>query len=107
MINFREVNVDDADMILRWRMSNRVTKFMNTDVVYDLETQNNWLLSSYKKSHYYHWVIENDGKPIGLINLADYSASNATTSWGFYIGVTSPRFVIRYLCQSSSFPGSV
>lgn len=86
MITFREVNVDDAEMILRWRTSSRVTKFMNSDVEYDLEAQRNWLLASYKKPHYYHWIIENDGKPIGLINLADYSLSDATTSWGFYIG---------------------
>lgn len=86
LISFREVNVDDAGMILSWRMSSRVTKFMNTDVIHDLETQRNWLLSSYKKSHYYHWIIESDGKPIGLINISDYSFSDATTSWGFYIG---------------------
>lgn len=86
MISFREVNIDDADIILRWRTSNSVTKFMNTDIEYDLEAQKNWLLSSYKKQNYYHWIIENDDKPVGLINLADYSLTDATASWGFYIG---------------------
>lgn len=87
MISFREVGIDDASLILTWRMSNRVTKFMNTDVIYDLEAQKRWLLSCYDKSHYYHWIILHDDKPVGLINLADFSENESTTSWGFYIGV--------------------
>ena len=86
MFTFREIVSQDADMILRWRMTNRVTKFMNTDVTYDLDAQNNWLLACNSKEHYYHWIILNDDVPVGLINLADYSPTDNTTSWGFYIG---------------------
>jgi RimJ/RimL family protein N-acetyltransferase len=86
MFTFREIVSQDADMILRWRMSNRVTKFMNTDVIYDLDAQNKWLSSCYSKEHYYHWIILNDDVPVGLINLADYSSTDKISSWGFYIG---------------------
>ena len=86
MFTFREIVSQDAEMILRWRMVNVVTKFMNTDVVYDLDAQNNWLLSCYNNESYYHWIILNDDVPVGLINLTDYSPINNTASWGFYIG---------------------
>ena len=46
MFTFKEIVSEDADMILRWRMTNRVTKFMNTDIIYDLDAQNKWLSSS-------------------------------------------------------------
>ena len=86
MFTFREIVPEDAEMILRWRMASHVTKFMNTDVIYDLDAQNKWLSSCNSKEHYYHWIILNDDGPVGLINLADYSSAAQTTSWGFYIG---------------------
>jgi UDP-4-amino-4,6-dideoxy-N-acetyl-beta-L-altrosamine N-acetyltransferase len=86
MITFHEVEVDDAERILRWRMSQRVTKFMNTDVEFNLDNQRQWLESSYGKKHYYHWIIKIEGRPVGLINVCDYDPVNKTSSWGFYIG---------------------
>ncbi len=86
MLSFREIELEDAEMILKWRMSSRVTKFMNTDVTFDLNAQTKWLSSCYGKEHYYHWIILNDNDPVGLINLADYSVVNNTTSWGYYLG---------------------
>ena len=86
MLSFREISLQDAEMILLWRMSNRVTKFMTTDVVYNLDAQSKWLSSSLNKEHYYLWVINVDDLPVGLIYLEDYSSVDNTTSWGFYIG---------------------
>jgi RimJ/RimL family protein N-acetyltransferase len=86
MISFHEVTVDDAERILKWRMSHRVTKFMNTDVEFNINNQRQWLKSCYGKEFYYHWIIKIDGKPSGLINVCDYDPVNKTSSWGFYIG---------------------
>lgn len=86
MISFREINIDDADLILKWRMSARVTKFMSTDISNNLELQKEWLTGSYNKPDYYHWIIEINNNPVGTIYISDYSEKDSTTSWGFYIG---------------------
>jgi UDP-4-amino-4,6-dideoxy-N-acetyl-beta-L-altrosamine N-acetyltransferase len=86
MISFGEVSIDDAERILKWRTSSRVTKFMNTDVEFNLDNQRQWLRSCYEKEHYYHWIIKVEGKPAGLLNICDYDPVNKTSSWGFYIG---------------------
>lgn len=86
MITFREVNISDAEKILKWRTSRKVTTFMNTDIENDLNAQEQWIKESYNKSHYYHWIIQYKNHPIGLINISDYSIKTNSTSWGFYIG---------------------
>lgn len=40
----------------------------------------------------YNWIILDDGKPVGMINLADFKPIEGTTSWGFYIGDDDFRF---------------
>ena len=82
----REVTKNDAELILKWRMSKKVTQFMNSDIVYDIDSQNEWISSCYNKKTYYHWIIMYDDSPVGLLNLADYEEREGTTSWGFYIG---------------------
>lgn len=84
MISFREVKLSDAEKILSWRTKSRVTKFMNTDVDYDLNSQVEWLKSCYLKNDYYHWIVKCNDVDIGLISLSEYD--NKTTSWGLYIG---------------------
>ena len=89
MISFREIIIDDAKKILDWRTSERVTKFMNSDMNYDVDAQKRWLEGSYNKLNYYHWIIQYGGKDIGLLNFIDWNREDHTTSWGFYIGEES------------------
>ena len=66
MVNFREIEIDDAKKILDWRRSERVSKFMKTDLPNDLDAQKNWIENSFNKPNYYHWIIQNDEKDSGL-----------------------------------------
>ena len=85
-ISFREVKLNDAQMILRWRTCRRVTKFMNTDIENNVENQKRWLKNCYTKYNYYHWIIESDNKPIGLVYINNYDHSEKILGWGFYVG---------------------
>ena len=89
VITFREIEIDDAKIILNWRKSERVTKFLKSDIDYDVEAQKRWLEESFNKPSYYHWIIQYGGKDIGLLNFVDWNRENHTTSWGFYIGEES------------------
>ena len=86
MISFREIRIEDANTILDWRTSDRVTKFMNSDMSYDIDAQKSWLQGSFSKPNYYHWIIQYRGKDVGLLNFFDWNEEERTTSWGFYIG---------------------
>ena len=57
MISFREVLLEDIKRILNWRTSERVAKFMVSDVLYNLKNQKEWFLKSFNKPNYYHWII--------------------------------------------------
>ena len=107
-ILFREVELDDALMILRWRTCPHVTKFMKTDIEYNIEDQKRWLRNCYTKSHYYHWIIESDNFPVGLVKINDYDPLKKNLGWGFYIGekdyneigVFIPPYLYNYCFKS-------
>ena len=82
----RLISEDDLEMIMNWRMSETVTKFMNTNPKLTLDGQRKWLASLEKNNNARNWIIEVDGVPAGLINLADIDWENGNTSWGYYIG---------------------
>jgi UDP-4-amino-4,6-dideoxy-N-acetyl-beta-L-altrosamine N-acetyltransferase len=86
MIAFREIHVSDAKQILDWRTKARVTEYMDSDVTYDIESQEKWLENSCTKPSYYHWIIQYGGKDVGLLNFVDWDKDKRITSWGFYIG---------------------
>ncbi len=79
----------DAEKILKWRTSQRVTKFMNHDMDHDIEAQKRWLEACYNKESYYHWIIQYGGKDVGLLNFSGLNLDYRTTSWGYYIGEES------------------
>jgi len=86
MFSFREVEISDAKMILDWRTSDRVTKYMVTDVADDVNAQERWIRSSYLNPAYYHWIIRYNEQDIGLIQFMRYDQCQKSASWGFYVG---------------------
>lgn len=89
LFTFTEIQQDDAELILTWRRNPRVDKFMKTEVPDDLVKQRTWIQSCYQWPGYYHWKVHYQGRPIGLINVADFDFARRRTSWGFYIGENS------------------
>jgi len=86
MISFRRVINDDLEMIFRWRTKPEVTRYMASDINFELEKQSCWHEEVVKKTPPEHWVILQEDRPIGLLNLAEYDEVLKQTSWGFYIG---------------------
>lgn len=82
----RRITEDDLEIIMNWRMSENVTRFMNTNPILTLEGQKKWLNSLEKDNKSRNWLIEVDGNPAGIINLIDINWNKGNTSWGYYIG---------------------
>lgn len=91
MLRFLKVRTEHLETILRWRTSPEVTKYLFTDIPYDLEAQKRWHAAISKDENSRHWVIEHQGKPIGLVSLASIDWDNKFATIGFYIGDIEQR----------------
>ena len=85
-INFREIKTSNAKKILIWRRKERITNFQFTDIKNSLKLQKKWILDSYKKKNYYHWLISYKKKLIGFISINDLDFKKSETTWSWYIG---------------------
>lgn len=85
-ITVRNIREEDLALIMQWRMSTDVTRYMNTNPKLTLEGQKKWLASISEREDVQYWLIEQDGVPVGVINLADIDYEKKSTSWGYYIG---------------------
>lgn len=90
-LNFRLIQEDDLEMIMQWRMMPEITKFMNTDPQLTLEGQKKWLEHIRKDKTVRNWVIEAEGKSVGVLNLMDIDWHNKRCSWGYYVAEKSMR----------------
>ena len=100
MFKFIKLREEHLEMVLNWRTKESVTRYMNTDIEYNLYCQKKWFdnISNSKTEKY--WVIAFKGKSIGLISLNDIDYYNKRTRWGFYIGEEEYRMygaIVRLL----------
>lgn len=110
MLIFREVNIDDAELILKWRKSPRVDSMMLSSISSSLEEQIQWLSSAYSKTDYYHWIINDGFEDIGLVSMNRFSPEHSSTSWGYYIGeenqlgagATVPAYFYNFIFSQGS-----
>ena len=86
MFTFREIETSDAEMILNWRTSPEIAKYMKTEVDHGILEQEQWIISCRERPDFYHWLIVHQEKPIGYISISEYNPVVKTASWGFYIG---------------------
>ena len=87
----RIIKEEDLELIMNWRMSPEVTTYMNTNPMLTLEGQKKWFESLRGKDSVKYWMVEVDGNPAGVINLADIDYEKKNTSWAYYIGEMSLR----------------
>lgn len=86
MFKFRKMQRNDQPQILGWRSSPHVSRYMLTDVVYDLDRQYCWFDKISQSQNDLYWVIECNSKPIGIISLTEIDRVNRHASWGLYLG---------------------
>lgn len=98
-------------MILKWRTRKDITKYMNTDIEYNIENQRKWFEYIKNDPNNKYWVINFKEKPIGLIYLSDIDYSNKKTYWGYYIGEEKfkiygsliPKYLFFYVFAKMGF----
>nr|WP_315100992.1 UDP-4-amino-4,6-dideoxy-N-acetyl-beta-L-altrosamine N-acetyltransferase [uncultured Catonella sp.] len=82
----RKIIEDDLELIMKWRMSPDITKYMRTNPKLTLEGQKKWLEKINISKEVEYWMILVDDMPAGIINLADIDWKNKRATWGWYVG---------------------
>lgn len=86
MISFREVQPDDAGVLLQWRRQPRVARMMLTAVEHGVADQRRWLENMSDVPWYHHWIFQIRGVDAGLVSLSDINAEHKSLAWGYYVG---------------------
>lgn len=85
-VTLRAIQESDLENIMRWRMDEEITKYMNTNPKLTLEGQKKWLAAIRSNEDVRYWMIEVAGEPAGVINLTGLSNPSGDLGWAYYMG---------------------
>jgi len=90
-VDLRPVEASDKERILVWRNSADVRPYMYTDHLISPEEHERWFAGLWGDETRRYWIIELDGKPVGLANLYDIDRRNQRSAWAYYLADPAVR----------------
>lgn len=90
-ILLRGLGEDDRDRILTWRNSPEVAAYMYSDHAISRAEHDRWFDGLAGDDRRQYWIIEVDGEPVGLANLADIDQTHRRCAWAYYLASPSVR----------------
>lgn len=85
-VTLRPIEEEDLCDIMRWRMDEEITRYMNTNPKLTLEGQKKWLAGLRTNPDVRYWVILVNKEPAGVINLTGLTNPQGNLGWAYYIG---------------------
>ena len=89
--DLRPVEHTDKDRIFAWRNSPDVRPYMYTDHLISPEEHARWFDGIWGDETRRYWIVELNGKPVGLANLYDVDRRNQRSSWAYYLADPAVR----------------
>lgn len=80
------VNENHLEQILHWRTSEFVTRYMYTDIQFDLQKQMDWFKKISQDKNGFYWVMEEKNQLIGFVSVTNIDWHNKRGEWNYYIG---------------------
>ena len=84
-LSFRKIRECDLEMIMNWRLSPDITKFMNTNPQLTIDKQKKWFEKISKENDSFYRVVFSGEKPCGLVSLVGWDKNNNVIHSGVYI----------------------
>ncbi len=81
----REVTENDRQRLLDWRNSPDVAPYMYSDHVIAPAEHDRWFDGTFGDDGRKYWIIEVDGKPVGLANIVDINRTHGRCAWAYYL----------------------
>ena len=105
-VALRRLRLDDLVRVREWRNLPEVARYMYTDHEIGEGEHARWFGDALDRPDRRYWIIELEGRPVGLANLVDISERHRRASWAFYladeavrgrgVGSFTERFVLKY-----------
>jgi UDP-4-amino-4,6-dideoxy-N-acetyl-beta-L-altrosamine N-acetyltransferase len=90
-VAMRPLAAADSERLLAWRNLPEIARWMYSDHVISPDEHARWFAAALADPRRRYWVIEADGKPVGLANLYDLAPEHGRTSWAYYLADPSTR----------------
>ena len=90
-IKLRDIALSDIEQVRVWRNSEEVSKYMYTSDKISKEQQITWFNKVKDDASVKYWIIEYDGKDLGLASLTNIDKTLNSCYWAFYLGDSSVR----------------
>lgn len=90
-VTLRDLTEADRERLHTWRNSPEVSAYMYTDHLISRSEHDRWFDGLAGDPRRRYWVIELDGQPVGLANLADIDTHHSRCSLGHYLAEPSAR----------------
>ena len=90
-VRLRDLEAGDSARILAWRNLPEIRRWMYTDHVIAQAEHDRWFAGIMTDPTRRYWIIELDGRPVGLANLADIVASARRATWAYYLADPAVR----------------
>ena len=90
-IKLVEVTKNDIELIRSWRNSPEVSSYMYSEDKITEEQQKAWFSKVKDDTTSQYWIIEYNGKQLGLASLTGINKNLNSCYWAFYLGDTSVR----------------
>lgn len=90
-VHLRPVAAADRARLLDWRNRPAVAAYMYTDHKISPEEHAAWFASAMAADDRRYWIIELDGAPVGLANLAGIDQVRRRCEWAYYLAEPETR----------------
>lgn len=90
-VRLRDVRESDRERLLEWRNSPDVATYMYSDHKISHDEHDHWFDVVRHDSRRRYWIIEVDGEPVGLANLADIDMAHRRCAWAYYLASPNVR----------------
>ena len=90
-VHLRGLRAADGARVRGWRNSAEVARYMYGDHEIGEAEHAAWLQSALTGEDRRYWIVERDGAPVGLANLARIDRAASRCDWAFYLAEPAVR----------------
>ena len=91
VVVLRALDTGDRARVLAWRNQPEIAAWMYSDHVISPDEHARWFAAALVDTNRRYWVIEADGRPVGLANLYDLAPEHGRCAWAYYLADPSTR----------------
>jgi UDP-4-amino-4,6-dideoxy-N-acetyl-beta-L-altrosamine N-acetyltransferase len=90
-ISLTELTSEDIELVRIWRNSSEVAPYMYNENYIEKDEQIKWFEKIKSETNSKYWIIEYEGKKLGLASITGIDKTLSSCYWAFYLGDLSVR----------------